>query len=65
MFNTIYGFDNQVLKYDVIPDNATYIDFPSEAGQMTVINDPIDLPGVATNINFVGSNTDSGIIRSS
>ncbi|MGD1838140.1 MAG: hypothetical protein ACPKPY_08800 [Nitrososphaeraceae archaeon] len=39
LFNPIYDSTNKALKYDVTPDNATFIDLPSEFGQSTIVID--------------------------
>ena len=42
LFNPVYNVDTKTLKYDVTPDNATYIELPKEFGQTTLIIDPVD-----------------------
>ena len=39
LFNPVYDSEKNVLKYDVIPDNSTSIEFPSEFGQISIIVD--------------------------
>ena len=39
LFDPIYDFDKKILKYEVIPDNATSIDLPGEFGQTTIVID--------------------------
>ena len=40
LFNPVYDSIKKSLKYDVILDNTTSIDFPSEFGQTTIVMDP-------------------------
>jgi hypothetical protein len=39
LFDPVYDLDNKTLKYDISPDNATFIDLPSEFGQSTLVID--------------------------
>ena len=39
LFNPVYDSDKKTLKYDVIPDNATSIELPSDFGEDTIIID--------------------------
>jgi len=39
LFTPNYDSNKKTLKYDVIPDNSTSIDLPSEFGQITLIID--------------------------
>jgi hypothetical protein len=41
LYNPVYDVDKKILKYDVIPDNATSIELPSEFGKTSMIMDPI------------------------
>ena len=44
LFNPVYDSEKKVLKYEIIPDNATSITLPNEFGQTTIIIDPINNP---------------------
>ena len=39
LFSPIYDSEQKILKYEVIPDNATSIDIPGEFGQTTIVID--------------------------
>jgi len=41
LYNPVYDVDKKILKYDVIPDNATLMGLPSEFGKTSMIIDPI------------------------
>ncbi len=41
LYYPVYDVDKQILKYDVIPDNATSIELPSEFGKTPMVIDPI------------------------
>ena len=44
LFTPIYDSDKRTLKYEVTPDNATYIDLPGEFGQSTLVIDDASGP---------------------
>ena len=39
LFTPIYDSDKKALKYDVTPNNATFVNLPSEFGQTTLVID--------------------------
>ncbi|MGD1837227.1 MAG: hypothetical protein ACPKPY_04120 [Nitrososphaeraceae archaeon] len=46
LFNPLYDYDKKVLKYDIIPDNATSIELQKKFGQTTIVIDAIGPGGV-------------------
>ena len=39
LFNLVYDSNKKTLKYEIIPDNATSIELPSDFGQNTFVID--------------------------
>ena len=46
LFDPIYDSDKKILKYDIGPDNATFINILSEFGQNTIIIDNNNVYGL-------------------